>query len=304
MNELTTDHGKWKIKEDYNVLSYFDGMSCGQLALQRVGKKVTNYFASEIDKFAINIAVKNFPNTIEIGDVTKVKIKELPKISLFIGGSPCQGFSFSGKQLNFNDPRSRLFFEFAADLRYIQEFINPNVKFLLENVKMKKEYQNIITKFLGVEPEEINSSKVSAQGRKRLYWTNICEIQQPEDKCIFPDQVLEKNVNKKYYVSETQLKRLDIGNIKRFGGISFKNKGTEKQKCDCLLRRHYKGISGKQDFPIVLENDGLRKLTPIECERMQTIPDNYTDCVSDTQRYASIGNGWTIDIIAHIFKNL
>ena len=151
-----------------NVLSLFDGMSCGRIALQRSGIKVENYFASEIDKHAIQVTQHNYPNTIQIGDVTKVKVSDLPKIDLLIGGSPCQGFSFAGKQLNFDDPRSKLFFEFVR----LKNECNPTY-FLLENVKMKKEYEDIITEYLGVKPIEICSSLFSAQQRKRLYWTNI-----------------------------------------------------------------------------------------------------------------------------------
>ena len=151
-----------------NVLSLFDGMSCGRIALERAGIKVNNYYASEIDKYAIQVAKHNYPNIQHIGDVTQVKSTQLPKIDLCIGGSPCQGFSFAGKQLNFDDPRSKLFFEFV---RLLKE-CNPKY-FLLENVKMKKEWQDIISKELGVEPIEICSSLFSAQQRKRLYWTNI-----------------------------------------------------------------------------------------------------------------------------------
>ena len=147
-----------------NVLSLFDGMSCGQIALTQLGFKVDNYFASEIDKDAMKIAKKNFPNINHIGDVTKVKGSELPKIDLLMGGSPCQGFSFAGKQLNFNDPRSALFFEFV---RLLKE-TNPKY-FLLENVRMKKESEDVISEYLGCKPIEINSNLVSAQNRKRLY---------------------------------------------------------------------------------------------------------------------------------------
>ena len=151
-----------------NVLSIFDGMSCGQIALERAGIKVDKYYASEIDKYAIKVTQYNYPDTIQLGDITKIKAKDLPKIDLCIGGSPCQGFSFAGKQLNFDDPRSKLFFEFV---RLLEE-IKPKY-FLLENVKMKQEWQDIISNELGVKPIEICSSLFSAQQRKRLYWTNI-----------------------------------------------------------------------------------------------------------------------------------
>ena len=149
---------------DINVLSLFDGMSCGQIALDKLGIKIKNYFASEIDKYAIKVTQSNYPNTIQLGDIKKIKGNDLPKIDLLIGGSPCQGFSFAGKGLNFNDSRSNLFFEFVRLLKECK----PKY-FLLENVKMKKEYQLIISKYLGVKPIEINSSLLSAQNRKRLY---------------------------------------------------------------------------------------------------------------------------------------
>jgi len=155
-----------------NVLSLFDGISCGQVALHRAGIEVDKYYASEIEKYAIQITQKNYPNTIQLGDVTQ--IKGIKDIDLLIGGSPCQGFSKAGKQLNFVDPRSRLFFEYVRILNEVK----PKY-FLLENVIMKQEYQDIISKYLGVEPIEINSALVTAQNRKRLYWTNIPGIQQP-----------------------------------------------------------------------------------------------------------------------------
>ena len=161
-----------------NVLSLFDGMSCGRIALDRARIPYKFYIASEIDRWAIQIARKNYPDTIHLGNVLNVDVEDLPKIDLLIGGSPCQGFSFAGKQLNFDDPRSELFFEFV---RLFKE-CNPKY-FLLENVPMKKEYVDIITGYLGVEPIIINSALVSAQNRKRLYWTNI-PVEQPEDKNI------------------------------------------------------------------------------------------------------------------------
>ena len=171
-----------------NVLSLFDGMSCGQLALRRAGIKVDKYYASEIDKYAIQITQKNYPQTIQLGDIRNIRSRELSKIHLLIGGSPCQGFSFEGKQLNFQDPRSKLFFEFVR----IKNECNPDI-FLLENVKMKKEYQDIISSYLGVEPIEINSALCSAQNRRRLYWTNL-SIQEPEDRSIYLDDILDSDI--------------------------------------------------------------------------------------------------------------
>lgn len=169
------------------VFSAFDGMSCGRLALERIGIKVDKYYSSEIDPYAIKIAQKNYPDNIQLGDITKIDGKQFKDIDLFIGGSPCQGFSFAGKQLNFMDSKSKLFFEYV---RLLSE-INPRY-FLFENVKMKKEYQDVISNYLGVEPIEINSALVSAQNRVRLYWTNICGVIKPQDKRIFLEDILQE----------------------------------------------------------------------------------------------------------------
>ena len=206
-----------------NVLSLFDGISCGQIALERAGIKVDNYFASEIDKYAIKVTQKNYPNTIQLGDVCNIKCNELPKIDLLIGGSPCQGFSFAGKQLNFNDPRSKLFFEFVRILKEVK----PKY-FLLENVKMKKEYQNVISEHLGVEPIEINSALVSAQDRKRLYWTNIPNINKPDDKGILLSDILETEVDDKYYINtDKAIEICDIeANKRKIGYIGTNSLGN------------------------------------------------------------------------------
>ena len=181
-----------------NVLSLFDGMSCGQIALNRAGIKYDKYFASEIDEYAIKVTQHNYPKTIQIGDVTKIKSENLPQIDLIIGGSPCQGFSFAGKQLNFDDPRSKLFFEFVR----LKKELKPKY-FLLENVKMKKEYEKIITEYLNVEPILINSNLVSAQNRERLYWTNISNITQPENKNILVKDILDFNSEHKILSEKT-----------------------------------------------------------------------------------------------------
>lgn len=183
-----------------NVLSVFDGMSCGQIALERAGIKVENYFASEIDKYAIQVARKNYPNTIPLGSVEDWRSWALPKIDLLIGGSPCQGFSNAGLGLNFQDPRSKLFFTYVDILKDLKEK-NPDLQFLLENVKMKKEWQKIISDLLGVEPVKINSALVSAQNRERLYWANW-KIEQPEDKGIFLKDIIEENVDESHFLSE------------------------------------------------------------------------------------------------------
>lgn len=290
-----------------NILSLFDGISCGQLALQRAGIRVDKYFASEIDKYAIQVTQKNFPDTVQLGDVTKWITWELPMIDLLIGGSPCQGFSFAGKQLNFEDPRSKLFFEYVNVLQWIK----PKY-FLLENVKMKQEYQDVISSYLGVQPIEINSSLVSAQNRKRLYWTNIPNVTQPKDKHVLLKDILEKN--KSWNKATILGRRLDSNghrqdynkNIPIVQCLEVRNSNTEKSNClttvskDNILTpigigRHPNAFDGNHVF---------RYFTPMEYERLQTVPDNYTSCISDSQRYKCLGNGWTVDVIAHILKSI
>jgi len=351
-----------------NVLSLFDGMSCGQIALNRAGIKYDKYFASEIDKYAIKVTMANYPDTIQLGDATKVKADDLPKIDLLIGGSPCQGFSFAGKQLNFDDPRSKLFFEFVRLLAETE----PKY-FLLENVKMGQEYQDVISECLGVVPIEINSALVSAQNRVRLYWTNIPEIRQPIDKGILLKDVIESgNVDREksycidanyyqgvslgYYlrkkrrqlVLEQSEKRLVVQDEpvlcgamrgrylidgKRQDG-KMKTAGLTEQRVEIRLDEKTNTLTTVQKDNLIVQHksqtilstiykenaksmvhrgkcglvvgDGVhvRKLTPTECERLQTVPDGYTDYVSNTQRYKMLGNGWTVDVIAHIFKGL
>lgn len=285
-----------------NVLSLFDGMSCGQIALNQLGFKIDNYFASEIDKDAMKIAKKNFPNMQHIGDVTKVKGSELPKIDLLIGGSPCQGFSFAGKQLNFNDPRSALFFEFV---RLLKE-TNPKY-FLLENVRMKTEYQDVITEHLNwIEPIAINSSLVSAQNRNRLYWTNIPDVEQPKDKGILLKNIFELNTDEKIYtepyykVNNKQLSYLGyVGNSPKQATKVFSTNG--KSVCLTALGGGQGGKTGLYEIP---NTKTCRKLTVTECEKLQTVPSGYTEGVSNTSRYKMLGNGWTVDVIKHIFGNM
>jgi site-specific DNA-cytosine methylase len=271
-----------------NVLSLFDGMSCGQIALERAGIKVDNYYASEIDKYAMQVSKANYPNTQYIGSVVDVKASELPKIDLLIGGSPCQGFSFAGKQLNFDDPRSKLFFEYV---RLLNE-CNPKY-FLLENVRMKKEFQDVISSYLGVEPIMINSSLVSAQNRARLYWTNIPNIIQPEDKNVLFSDILEdiafRNIPNCFYGWWGTSQRINKG-----------LNSLTKAKANCLTTK-----STHLSQYILNEDKTLCRLPTVnECERLQTVPDNYTSGVSNTQRYKMLGNGWTVDVITHILKNI
>lgn len=433
-----------------NVLSLFDGMSCGQIALDKLGVKVNKYYASEIDKYAMTIAKKNYPNILHIGDVTQVDGTKLDKIDLMIGGSPCQGFSFAGKQLNFKDPRSALYFEFVRLLKETK----PKY-FLLENVRMKKEFQAIITKDLGVEPIMINSSLLSAQNRVRLYWTNIPNITQPNDLGIVLKDIIEDGVTdrtkshcldanyfkggnlKSYFekhrrqlifskdglchVGDADLKGNDsikrvyhpdgksptlttmqgghrepkvlvksikVGTVNKGGqgdriyspegkGISltaqsggtagngnmlivggafrgrYQEDGSTKQELEIrpdektntvttvqkdnvliIAEATKKGYTEIEDgdcfdatFPtsktrrgrnmkdksncltaanydyMRYEHPTYRKLTCLECERLQTVPDKYTEGVSNTQRYKMLGNGWTVDVIKHIFSN-
>ena len=286
-----------------NVLSLFDGMSCGQIALDKLGVKVDNYFASEIDKYAMQVTMKNYPNTKQIGSVVDVRGEDLPNIDLMYGGSPCQGFSVAGKKLNFDDDRSKLFFEFVRVLKET----NPKY-FLLENVRMKQEWQDIVSEILGVKPININSSLLSPQNRNRLYWTNIPNIKQPKDKCLMVADFLLTDFLDKYYMSEKATKLIQDSlnkrnhNLDDFNIISSwqKNYTISNKKCSAVTAAM--GMGGGH-VPMITELP-YRKLTPIEIERMQTVPDNYTDGVSDTQRYKMLGNGWTVDVIAHIFKNL
>ena len=401
-----------------NILSLFDGMSCGRIALDRLGIKVDNYYASEIDKYAMQVSAANYPDIIQVGDITELDLSTLPKIDLIMGGSPCQGFSFAGKQLAFDDPRSALFFEFV---RCVKE-LKPKY-FLLENVRMKKEYLDVISEYMGVEPIMINSALVSAQNRVRYYWTNIPGIEQPEQRGIVLRDILETNTSNEYLAGENLQKNYKGGNqlnpnyksqantIHNTEGksgticagthgyangyvadvdskyylsekaIDYMNRGSEKytgkktraehyikhesEKSKTLTANMHKGVpygviavdkqkkqltikeATKKGYTTIEDGDCFdmtfpksktrrgrnmkdksncltaanydymryehseedkevywRKLTPVECERLQTVPDNYTNHVSNTQRYKMLGNGWTIEVITHILKNM
>ena len=383
------------------VLSLFDGMSCGRLALDRLGIKVDKYYASEIDKYAIQVAQANYPDTIHIGDVCDIKAEDYQDIDLILAGSPCQGFSFAGKQLAFDDPRSALFFEFVRLLKEIK----PKY-FLLENVKMKKEFLDVISEqvsacypdFEGgdmfggkIEPILINSALVSAQNRQRYYWTNIPGVEQPEQRGIVLRDILEngfdserdksycldanyykgssvenyfkKSRRQMVYQDETHDTPKQVGTAEDINGHdilkrvyspdgkaptlntmgggnrepkvvvqSYREVRTDEAK---RLRRESKQKTGKDHTPfrakeLIPREDGKvgtitpnlnndhqislskdessdvywRKLTCVECERLQTVPDNYTNHVSNSQRYKMLGNGMTIEVIAHILKNI
>lgn len=349
-----------------NAMGLFDGMSVGRLALNDLGIPVSNYFASELDKYAINISQKNFPDTKQLGCVTKVLEKDLPKIDLLMGGSPCQGFSFSGKMLNFNDPRSKLFFDYVK----IKNELKPTY-FLLENVVMKQWCQDIISEQLGCEPIMINSNTVSGQQRRRLYWTNIPDVTQPDDRGITWGDVREHNVSEKsmYYTikanqwlarhslskknkllrihqDDEKMQMIEASHHKKyssqrfFGVIDLPPKDILKEMLDTnnhdLFLHLNSGLAGMLGEPgsvdwmynpanqqvfvakhgsgdyqpltkegVVPHKDFmLRYVTPLECERLQTLPDNYTAGVSNTQRYKMIGNGWTKYVIEHILGGL
>ena len=372
-----------------NVLSLFDGMSCGQLALERANVSVDNYFACEIDKYAMQIANKNFPNTIQLGDVSEVivpNIVDQEDIDLLMGGSPCQGFSFAGEQLAFDDPRSKLFFEF---IRIMNELKPKYV--LLENVRMKKQFEDVITEHMGFPPQLINSSKVSAQNRWRNYWFGVrmngkyyaIEIPPMEDKGLVLKDILQtdhdeppvpinernarhhKNPNQKALCTTATMYKgagnngmtlvdrlMPVGEAEEYahynyratkevyhmdgkaptlltmqGGNREPKVATYSPKGGRIVNRRLDDNGVRKDYQmdlplepqvevrsddktnclttvqkdnVVVEGMTWRKLTPVECERLQTLPDNYTEGVSKTQRYKMIGNGWTVDVIAHI----
>jgi site-specific DNA-cytosine methylase len=349
-----------------NVLSLFDGMSCGQQALNRAGIHYDNYYASEIDKHAIIVTQANYPNTIQLGDVRNINIDELPTIDLLIGGSPCQSFSFAGKRKGMStkdekeiltlehylqlkeeqyefEGQSYLFWEFMRVLNTIK----PKY-FLLENVMMGEKWEKVLSKAIGVRPIEINSLLVSAQNRRRLYWTNIglepaglfgdleSSIKQPKDKGLLLKNVLEQDVDDKYYLSEKMISWL-LKHSDKTGNEIHTTDGSRKSKCLCSSA--LKNVNLDADFIVhstfgrtskngnggnghlfktdnksyaldtqncqaieILHQSKIRRLTPVECERLQTVEDNYTNHVSNSQRYKMLGNGWTIDVIAHIFN--
>jgi len=379
-----------------NVLSLFDGMSCGQQALERAGIKVENYFASEIDKYAMQVTMANYPNTIQLGSVVNVDGYSLPKIDILIGGSPCQSFSFAGKRkgMSTKDEQEILTLEHYLELKaegfefegqsylfweYMRLLNETKPKyFLLENVMMGEKWEKILSKAIGVKPIMINSALISAQNRQRLYWTNIglepaglfgdleSTIQQPKDKRILLKDVLQPDVDLKYYLSDKMISWLDKHALKRDVDVK-KLDGNQKSSCltataqakqnlstDYIVHNmmprsstsgkggtgHLSRADGKTycldtgttnaieivggDFrydegyrwreggksgtlctnaeTFAKINDTIRRLTPVECERLQTVKDNYTNHVSDSQRYKMLGNGWTVDVIVHILK--
>ena len=304
-----------------NVFGAFDGMSNGQIALNRIGIKYNNYYASEVDKHAMKVAMKHFPKTIQLGDITKLNGCDLPEIDLLLGGSPCQGFSFSGKQLNFNDPRSKLFFDFVR----LRDELQPKY-FLLENVVMKKEYEDVITKYLGVQPIMIDSSLVSAQMRKRMYWTNIPDIKQPEDRNINLEDILEdididKNnpgaIRGRYILNKATIvgrrinsegKRDDYNhNIPITQCLEVRATNTNKSNCLTTVDKD----NVLTNLPIGRHIDAFKNNLPFryytlkEKCRLQTVDEDFFDgIVSKSQASKMLGNGWTVDVISHILENI
>ena len=278
-----------------NVLSLFDGMSCGQIALNKLGIKYDNYYASEIDEPAMSVTQFNYPNTIQMGSITELQSSQLPKIDLLFGGSPCQSFSNAGNGTGF-DGKSGLFYDFVRLLKECKP-----TYFLLENVKMKKEWQDIISEELGVQPIKINSNLVSAQNRERLYWTNIPVVGLPEDKHIYIEDILDTNFDSKYWLKERNAellsKKVSIEGAPDICCIDVYNKKFKKDRnSPTLTLPHHNSLR-------LLQDGKFRKLTPNECEKLQTVPVDYTNTgIADIHRYSMLGNGWTVDVIAFIFS--
>ena len=307
-----------------NVLSLFDGIGCAQLALRRIGIKPELYFASETDPAAIRISMQHFPRTIQLGDVRSITSRILPRIDLLIGGSPCQGFSRAGKELNFQDPRSSLFFEYV---RLLKE-LNPKY-FLLENVKMRNEYQDIISGFLGVQPIMIDSNLVSAQNRKRLYWTNIGDIEQPRDRGIMLGDIVQANVDDYFYIARdrwgaiietyivqnttcvaiTERRTAEARRIRKKMRLEHGIDHTPHRAKEPVARRDGKmntltATFNMKEHTLIDAGGRYRKLTPVEFEALQTIPPQYTGIASNSKRYKLIGNAFTVDVIAHILNHI
>jgi DNA (cytosine-5)-methyltransferase 1/DNA (cytosine-5)-methyltransferase 3A len=279
-----------------NVLSLFDGLSGCRIALERIGVTPTKYYASEIDKYAIQVAQHNYPDTEQLGSVTEWESWGLDwaSIDLVTGGFPCQAWSIAGKQMGDKDERGMLFWTMLDVMKMVLKH-NPKAKFLIENVKMKKEFEEYITfhtqEALGhVNKILINSALVSAQNRNRWYWHNIEGVEQPEDKGLVLADVIERD-----FVDRDKSHCIDANYAKGGNLNSYFCKNRRQlvflRPCEPREYSHWNGLT-------------YRKLTPLECERLQTFPDGYTEGVSNTQRYKALGNAWTIDVIAHIFKNL
>lgn len=307
------------------ILSLFDGMSCGRIALDRIDTKVDTYYAAEIDKYATKVSQSNYPDIIRLGDVTKWEDWDIDwsSINLVLAGFPCQSWSIAGKQLGDRDERGKLFW---VTLDIIQKVLaaNPETKYLMENVKMKKEFEDYITTHtenaLGkVNKHLINSALVSAQSRKRFYWTNIEGVSQPEDKFVELKHIIEEgrvDRDKSYCIDANYFKGTNLQQYltksRRQVVFNYPSSGrgngivedrfyeSSNKKAHTLTKSGYT----KRSLTGVYNHDGIRKLTPLECERLQTVPEGYTDHVSNAQRYKMLGNGWTVDVISHILGHM
>lgn len=298
-----------------NTLSLFNGMSVGRMALEALGITGT-YYSSEIDKYAVQASNALYPDTVQLGDVTKWREWNIDwsSIGLVTGGFPCQAWSMAGKQLGDRDERGMLFWVMLDIMKHVK-YHNPKAHFMIENVKMKKEFEQYITTHtenaLGhVHKILINSALVSAQNRNRYYWTSF-KVEQPEDKGIFLKDILSPFVHEKFYVSERQLARIDLSKVSNHGGcrVCFQSPGQDAVKSECLMARDYKGVSGKQFFTAAMVNGRLRKLTPREYMRLQTIPEHHIDTllgaeISNTQLYKMTGNAWTMEVVKHILNSI
>lgn len=296
-----------------NVLSLFDGISCGHVALDRAGIMVNKYFASEICCDAITVTQHNYPNTVQLGDVCLLdeeSLKKLPKIDLLIGGSPCQDLSKANvrKTEGLYDTKSKLFFEYIRIRDWLVKYNNPDLLFLLENVKPKHQYLEIMTRLVGVEPVMIDSALVSAQRRLRYYWTNINggNIKQPEDKGILIKDVVYDNNYCQF--KDERIERTKIY-TKNYIKYDLSGKGYYSQQDRAYYLNGKMGTVLKNQptnkLNIWLGGDLYRRGHPIEAERYQTLPDNYTDCIqSFSKRIGLCGDGWTVDVIAHILEGL
>ena len=280
-----------------NVLSLFDGISCAQIALERAGITVGNYYSSEIESHSILVTQHNYPKTIQIGDVRKVRAENLPAIDLLIGGSPCTGFSVMGNMLNFNDHRSKLFFEFSRILNEAK----PKY-FLLENVNMKREWQEVITAHVGVSPILINSATLTAQSRPRLYWTNIEGVEQPSDKGVLIKDIVDTHTQYEYVHPGKTVNRVYRKNYVQYD-INGRGHNSQDQRAYYLDAKHgCLDVSASSKAKIMEADKRVRKTTRIEAERLQGVPDGYTSPIPRSKAMGALGNGFTVDVIAHILS--
>lgn len=277
------------------VLSVCDGCSGAQIALKKAKVRNVKYYASEIEKFPMLITQKNFPKTIQLGNAFEVNGKKLPKTDLVVGGPPCQGFSTSGKMKNFRDPRSKLVYEFVR----LMDETNPTY-FFFENVWMKQSVRDKISALLGVKPVEMNSNLVSAQNRRRFYWTNL-PIPNIQDKGIYWKDIMEHGADDVLYFSKKTFKWL-MASPDRVKKFKIYDRYT-KEKMQMIEASHFKTVSNQRCFGIQ-DKTGFRYISPLECERAQTMPDNYTAGIARTNRYKMIGEGFTIDMLVAFFKGL